>query len=114
MPSPNDPLRTELLRGTLDMLVLKTLSIGPMHGYGIARHLEQVTREAFRIEQGSLYPALQRMLQQGWIKAEWSRTQNNQSARFYSITPAGRKQLGVEESGFAQAIAAIRLVMRQA
>ena len=69
MPPANDSLHTELLRGTLDMLVLKTLSIGPMHGYGIAKHLEQVSREAFRIEQGSLYPSLQRMLQQGWVKA---------------------------------------------
>jgi transcriptional regulator len=114
MPPLDDPSRTELLRGTLDMLVLKTLSLGPMHGYGIARHLEQVSREVLRVEQGSLYPALQRMRQQGWIKAEWRRTPNNQSARFYSITAAGRKQLGVEESGFAQVIAAIRLVMRQA
>jgi PadR family transcriptional regulator len=106
--------RTELLRGTLDMLVLKTLTAAPMHGYGIAKHLEQVSREVFRIEQGSLYPALQRMLQQDWIKAEWRRTPNNQSARYYAITPAGRRQLGVEESEFAQAIAAIRLVMKRA
>ena len=112
---PNPPSsKTELLRGTLDMLVLKTLTAGPMHGYGIAKHLEQVSREAFRIEQGSLYPALQRMLQQDWIKAEWRRTPNNQSARYYAVTPAGRKQLGLEESEFAQALAAIRLVMKGA
>ena len=114
MPPADLSSRTELLRGTLDMLVLKTLTAGPMHGYGIARHLEQVSREVFRIEQGSLYPALQRMLQHEWIKAEWRRTPNNQSARYYAITPAGRKQLGAEETGFAQALAAIRLVMRHA
>jgi transcriptional regulator len=96
------------------MLVLKTLTLGPMHGYGIAKHLEQVSREVFRIEQGSRYPALQRMLQQEWITAEWKQTPNNQTARYYSITAMGRKQLGIEESGFAQAIAAIRLVMRHA
>ncbi len=110
---PPSPSRTELLRGTLDMLVLKTLSLGPMHGYGIAKHLEQVSREALRIEEGSLYPALQRLRQEGWIKAEWGRTPNNQRAKYYSITPAGRKQLGVEESAFAQALAAISLIMRQ-
>lgn len=104
--------RTELLRGTLDMLVLKALTTGPMHGYGVAKHLEQVSRRTFRVEQGSLYPALQRMLQQGWIKAEWRQTPNNQSARYYSITAAGRKQLGVEESAFAQAVAAIRLLLQ--
>ena len=110
MPTPS---RTELLRGTLDMLVLKTLSLGPMHGYGIAKHLEQVSREALRIEEGSLYPALQRLRQEGWIKSEWGRTPNNQRAKYYTITAAGRKQLGVEESAFAQALAAISLVMRQ-
>jgi PadR family transcriptional regulator PadR len=110
MPTPS---RTELLRGTLDMLVLKTLSLGPMHGYGIAKHLEQVSREALRIEEGSLYPALQRLRQEGWIKSEWGRTPHNQRAKYYSLTPAGRKQLGVEESAFAQALAAISLIMRQ-
>ncbi len=114
MPSPDNASKSELLRGTLDMLVLKTLTAGPLHGYGIAKHLEQVSREVFRVEQGSLYPALQRMLQQNWIKAEWRRTPNNQSARYYTITAAGRKQLGVEESGFAQAIEAIRQVMKHA
>jgi len=110
---PRTPSRTELLRGTLDMLVLKTLSLGPMHGYGIAKHLERASREALRIEEGSLYPALQRLLQEGWIRAHWDKTPNNQRARYYTITPAGRKQLGVEESSFAQVLAAIQLVMRQ-
>jgi PadR family transcriptional regulator PadR len=112
MPADDDTSRTELLRGTLDMLVLKALTTGPMHGYGIARHLEQVSKRTFRVEQGSLYPSLQRMRQQGWIKAEWRKTSNNQSARYYAITAAGRRQLGAEQSAFAQAIAAIRLLLR--
>lgn len=95
------------------MLVLKTLSLGSMHGYGIARHLEQVSGEVLRVEEGSLYPALQRLRQEGWIKAHWDKTPNNQRARYYTITPAGRKQLGVEESAFAQVLAAISLIMRQ-
>ena len=113
MPLPKPPSRTELLRGTLDMLVLKTLSIGPMHGYGIAKHLEQVSKDVLRVEQGSLYPALMRLRQEGWIKAEWATSPNNQRARYYSITPAGRKQLGVEQSAFNQVLAAISLVMQQ-
>jgi PadR family transcriptional regulator, regulatory protein PadR len=112
MPPSPPSSRTEILRGTLDMLVLRTLSASPMHGYGIAKHLEQVSGEVFRVEQGSLYPALQRMLQKDWISAEWRQTPNNQSARYYSITRAGRKQLGIEESAFELALAAIRLVMQ--
>jgi transcriptional regulator len=113
MPPTNAPSRTELLRGTLDMLVLKTLTFGPLHGYGIAQHLQQVSKDALRVEEGSLYPALQRMRQKGWIKAEWKQTPNNQRARYYALTPAGRKQLGEEEAGFAQMLAAISLVMRR-
>jgi PadR family transcriptional regulator PadR len=111
---PLPPSKTELLRGTLDMLVLKTLSPGPMHGYGIAQHLQQVSRDVLRVEEGSLYPALQRMRQKGWIKAEWKQTPNNQRARYYRLTAAGRKQLGEEQSSFAQVLAAIALVMRHA
>lgn len=96
------------------MLVLKTLTGGPMHGYGIAQHLQRVSNEALRVEEGSLYPALNRMRQRGWIRAEWKQTPNNQRARYYTITPAGRKQLGAEESGFAQMLAAIASVMRPA
>jgi PadR family transcriptional regulator PadR len=110
MPRPS---RTELLRGTLDMLVLKTLSLGSMHGYGLAQHIRQVSKDALSIEEGSLYPALQRMRQKGWIRAEWKDTPNNQRARYYTLTPAGRKQLGDEESSFERILAAISLVMRQ-
>jgi transcriptional regulator len=109
-----DPEKSELLRGTLDMLVLKTLSIEPMHGYGIAHHLRQVTNDALRVEEGSLYPALYRMRQKGWVKAEWRQTRNSQRARYYALTAAGRKQLALEQEGFAQALATIDLVMRHA
>ena len=114
MTSADVPAKTELLRGTLDMLVLKTLTLGSLHGYGIAQHLQDVSKDVLRVEEGSLYPALQRMRQKGWIKAEWKQTPNNQRARYYALTPGGRKQLGEEESNFAQMLAAISLVMRRA
>ena len=103
--------RMEILRGTLDLLVLKTLSIEPMHGYGIARHLRQVSREMLQVEEGSLYPALQRMRQKGWIKAEWGQTPNKQKARYYTITPVGRKQFSAERASLGQMFEAITLVL---
>ena len=93
------------------MLVLKTLSVQSMHGYAIARQIERLSDDVLRIEEGSLYPALQRMRQKGWIAAEWGQTPNNQRARYYTITTAGRKRLGVEETGFADMLAAIGRVM---
>ena len=108
MPPSN---RRDLLPGTLDMLVLKTLSVQSMHGYAIARHIENLSDDVLRIEEGSLYPALQRMRQKGWIKADWRLTPNNQKARYYTITAAGRKHLGAEEAGFAELLAAIGRVM---
>lgn len=104
--------RRDLLPGTLDMLILKTLSAGPLHGYGIALHVRESSRDALQIDEGSLYPALQRMRQKGWIKAEWKRTPNNQRARYYTLTALGEKQLGVEEADFAEILLAIRRVMR--
>jgi transcriptional regulator len=104
--------RRDLLPGTLDMLVLKTLSVQPMHGYAVARQIERLSGDVLRIEEGSLYPALQRMRQKGWIKAEWAQTPNNQRARYYTITAAGRRQLGAEEAGFAEMLAAIGRVMK--
>jgi len=103
--------RRDLLPGTLDMLVLKTLSVQSMHGYAIARQIERLSDDILRIEEGSLYPALQRMRQKGWIKAEWRQSPNNQRARYYTITASGRKQLGVSESGFEELINAIARVM---
>jgi len=104
----------DLLPGTLDMLVLKTLTVEPMHGYGIARHIERLSRDVLTVEEGSLYPALQRMRQRGWIRAEWGRTPNNQRARYYTITASGRRQLGEEHSVFSELMAAIARVMRTA
>ena len=109
-PSP----KRDLLPGTLDMLILKALSAQAMHGYGIAQHLQRLSQEVIRVEEGSLYPALQRMRQKGWIKAEWRQSPNNQRARYYTITAQGRKHLGQEESGFAELVAAIARIMKPA
>jgi transcriptional regulator len=98
----------------LDMLILKTLSVQPMHGYGIAQHLQVLSRDVIRVEEGSLYPALQRMRQKGWIRAEWRQTPNNQRARYYSVTADGRRRLGDEENGFAELMSAVRRIMRPA
>lgn len=106
--------KRELLPGTLDMLILKTLSVQAMHGYAIARHIQRLSNDVLKVEEGSLYPALQRMRQKGWIKAEWRQSPNNQRARYYTVTAAGRKQLGVQESGFAELMEAIARVMRPA
>jgi transcriptional regulator len=94
------------------MLVLKTIALGPLHGYGIAQHIKQLSRDVLQVDEGSLYPALQRMRQRGWLTAAWGTTPNNQRARYYTITAAGRKQLGTEEAGFAELVAAIQRVMR--
>jgi len=101
------------LQGTLDLLVLKTLgSRGPMHGYGITLHIEQVSEEILRLEEGSLYPALHRMTQAGWLSSEWRPSQNNRRARYYSITPVGRKQLAEEELHWAQLTGAVARVLQ--
>jgi PadR family transcriptional regulator, regulatory protein PadR len=108
MPSTS---RRELLPGTLDMLILKTLTVQAMHGYGIAQELQRRSREVICVEEGSLYPALQRMRQKGWIAADWRQTPNNQRARYYTITRAGRRQLGEQAAGFADLVAAIQQVL---
>jgi PadR family transcriptional regulator len=108
------PSKRELLPGTLDMLVLASLNVQTMHGYGIAQHIQRLSRDVLRVEEGSLYPALQRMRQKGWIKAQWGQTPNNQRARYYTITALGRRQLGEREEGFAELLDAIGRVMRPA
>ena len=108
------PSRRDLLPGTLDMLILKTLVVQAMHGYGIAQHIQRLSQEVIRVEEGSLYPALQRMRQKGWIKAEWRQTPNNQRARYYTVTRKGRRHLGQEEAGFAEQLAAIGRIMKNA
>jgi transcriptional regulator len=106
--------KSELLPGTLDMLILKTLNHGPMHGYGVALSIKRISEDVLTVEEGSLYPALQRLLLQGWVKAEWKKTETNRRARYYTLTAAGRKQLGVELSQFEQVIKAITRVLQSA
>ena len=103
--------RPDLLPGTLDMLILKTLTRGALHGYGIAQSIKRLSDDVLTVEEGSLYPALQRLLLQNWVKAEWKMTDTNRRARFYTLTPAGRRQLGIEVSEFEQMIAAIGRVL---
>jgi PadR family transcriptional regulator PadR len=106
--------KPELMPGTLDMLILKTLTRAPLHGYGIALSIKTLSDEILTVEEGSLYPALQRLLLQGWVKAEWRRTDTNRRARYYTLTAAGRKQLTAERSHFEQMISAIARVMQDA
>jgi PadR family transcriptional regulator PadR len=107
--------RTEIPPGTLYMLILKTLvRLGPTHGYGIAEHIQQISDDVLQVEEGSLYPALQRMLVKGWVTAEWAQTENNRRARYYKLTPAGRKQLHLELSEFEKVISAISKVIQPA
>jgi transcriptional regulator len=106
------PEPSELLQGTLEMLVLKALSLTPMHGWGIGHRIDQLSRDAFQVQQGSLYPALQRMLRKGWIKSEWRITENNRRARYYLLTRAGGKQLDAETAAWARASAAINGILR--
>jgi transcriptional regulator len=105
------PRRAELLPGTLDMLILRTLERGPLHGYGIALSIRRISEDVLTVEEGSLYPALQRSLVEGWVKAEWGKTETNRRARFYTLTPEGHRRLGVEMSEFEQMIAAIGRVL---
>src|SRR6266481_1561022 len=100
----------QLLPGTLYMLILRTLSHGPLHGYAIARRIRDASREGLEIEDGSLYPSLNRMLVKGWLAAQWGISENNRKARFYRLTPEGRKQLNAEASEFDRLIRAIQLV----
>jgi transcriptional regulator len=107
--------RSEIPPGTLYMLILKTLArIGPMHGYGIAQHIQQSSEEVLQVEEGSLYPALQRMLIKDWVVAEWKQSENNRRARYYKLTPEGRKQLGRELKQFEKVMTAIGRVIQPA
>jgi transcriptional regulator len=103
--------RTDLLQGTLDMLILKALQVRPEHGFGISLVIREMSREVLRVEQGSLYPALYRLQEQGWISSEWGLSDNNRKARFYRLTAAGRKQLSEERSNWERLSGAINLVL---
>jgi len=103
--------KNDVLQGTLGLLVLRTLTRGPMHGYGITLHIQRVSEEALRIEEGSLYPALHRMEQEGWIASEWGITENNRRARFYRLTPSGHRQLAAERESWERLTQAVGKVM---
>ena len=107
MPPP-----TDLLQGTLDLLILKTVALEPMHGWGIALRIQQLSKEALQIGQGSLYPALHRLEYRGWIKAEWGASENNRKAKFYSLTRAGKKQLDAELENWDRIAGAIATVLK--
>jgi PadR family transcriptional regulator PadR len=106
--------KNDVLQGTLALLVLKSLARGPMHGYGITLHIQMLSKEVLRVEEGSLYPALHRMAQDGWIHAEWGTSENNRRARYYQLTPAGRKQLAEEEKSWARLTQAVAQVLQYA
>ncbi len=104
----------ELLPGTLDLLILRTLVRDSMHGYGIAQRLKQLSDDVLQVGESSLYPALQRLLLNGWVKADWGTSENNRKARFYTLTAAGRKQLAAEREEFSRVIGAIQTVLERA
>ena len=111
--APRDqPGSSDLLPGTLDMLILRTLTLGSLHGYGIAQHIQRLSREVLRVEQGSLYPALERLQGKGWVTSRWGVTPTRRRARYYTITDAGRRQLGEKVSHFDRVLGAIARVMR--
>lgn len=106
--------RSDLLQGTLDLLVLRVLSIEPMHGWGIGERLQEMSGQVFQVNQGSLYPALQRMRRRGWITAEWRRTENNRRARYYALTPAGELRLDDELADWRRSSQAVERVLSEA
>jgi transcriptional regulator len=106
-PAPND-----VLRGTLDLLILKTLSLEPMHGWAVAQRLEQLSRDALRVGQGSLYPALQRLEEKGWVDSEWRATDQNRRAKYYELTAAGRRALGAEADSWRRYVDMVDLILR--
>ena len=106
--------KSELLQGTLDMLILKALSRGALHGYAIAQHIERLSEDVLRVQEGTLYPALQMMEVKGWVRSEWKLTPTKRRARYYSITAAGRKQLAQEATEFERVISAVGRVMQPA
>ena len=105
------PPSNDVLRGTLDLLVLKCLTLEPMHGWGISQRIEQVSRGTLDVHQGSLYPALQRLEQKGWIASEWRTTENNRRAKYYALTPSGRGALGDEAASWRRYVAAVELIL---
>jgi transcriptional regulator len=108
------PPKSELLKGTLDMLILKTLTVAPLHGYAIAQHIERLSDEVLSADQGSLYPALERLQKRGWIRSRWGQSPTGRRARYYTLTAAGERQLGLVISNFDRVLLAINRVLRRA
>lgn len=106
--------KVELLKGTLDMLILKVVALDPIHGYAIAQRIQQISRDFFQLQQGSLYPALHRLEDRGWLKGEWKVTETSREAKFYALTPKGRKQLEAEVKSWEQLTNAVALILRTA
>ncbi len=105
----HEPL--DLLQGTLDLLVLKTIAVEPMHGWGIAQRIQLISRDTLQVQQGSLYPALHRLERRGWIESEWQPSENNRRSKYYSLTRAGRKQLGLETENWERLVQAVQLIL---
>jgi transcriptional regulator len=112
MATPTPPPPSDVLRGTLDLLVLKTLTLEPMHGWGISQRIQQFSEGVLDVNQGSLYPALQRLEQKGWIDSRWHTTENNRRAKYYALTAAGRRALGDETESWRRYVAAVDLILR--
>lgn len=112
MEDPNAEPNTDVIQGTLDMLILKTLSLEPMHGFGISRRIEQISRGVFKVNPGSLLTALQRLERAGWLDAEWRQTENSRRARFYTLTRGGRKQLEIETADWTRRVAAVARLLK--
>src|SRR5579863_4166105 len=106
--------KSDLLQGTLDMLILKIVALGPVHGYGISQRIKQISKEVLQVQQGSLYPALHRLEKRGWLQAEWGQSENGRQARFYRLSAKGRKQLTAEETNWERLSRAVTLVMQTA
>jgi PadR family transcriptional regulator PadR len=106
--------KSDLLQGTLDMLILKIVALGPVHGYGISLRIRQISKEVLQVQQGSLYPALHRLEKRGWLTAEWGESENGRQAKFYKLSPKGRKQLHAEESNWERLAQAVKQIMQTA
>jgi len=109
---PND--KSDLLQGTLDMLILKIVALGPVHGYGISLRIRQISKDVLQVQQGSLYPALHRLEKRGWLEADWGESDNGRQARFYRLSAKGRKQLAAEQSNWDRLSEAVHLIMQTA
>jgi transcriptional regulator len=108
------PEKSDLLQGTLDLLILKVVSLGPLHGYGISQRIRQISKDALQVPQGSLYPALHRLEQRGWLNASWSESESGRPAKFYKLSPKGRRQLATEEQSWQRMTDAIGLILQVA